>query len=218
VSQTTLSLYLADDHRLFRAGLRLMLERMRDIRIAGEADNGLDALEGIRATRPDLVLLDISMPGLNGIEVTRRVKEQLPDVRIIILSMHSDRHFVLESLRAGADGYLLKDAGYEELVRVVREVHQGRRAVSAGIAGVLVDEVLNPGGNGESGPWRQLTARERQVLQRLAEGTGTREIAESLNLSVKTVETHRKQLMDKLDLHSVAELTKYAIREGLTQL
>jgi len=218
VSQTTLSLYLADDHRLFRAGLRLMLERMRDIRIAGEADNGLDALEGIRATRPDLVLLDISMPGLNGIEVTRRVKETLPDVRIIILSMHSDRHFVLESLRAGADGYLLKDAGYEELVRVVREVHQGRRAVSAGIAGVLVDEVLNPGGNGDSGPWRQLTARERQVLQRLAEGVGTREIAESLNLSVKTVETHRKQLMDKLDLHSVAELTKYAIREGLTQL
>ncbi len=218
MSQTTLSLYLADDHRLFRAGLRLMLERMRDIRIAGEADNGLDALEGIRATRPDLVLLDISMPGLNGIEVTRRVKETLPDVRIIILSMHSDRHFVLESLRAGADGYLLKDAGYEELVRVVREVHQGRRAVSAGIAGVLVDEVLNPGGNGDSGPWRQLTARERQVLQRLAEGVGTREIAESLNLSVKTVETHRKQLMDKLDLHSVAELTKYAIREGLTQL
>lgn len=218
MSRTTLSLYLADDHRLFRAGLRLMLERMRDIRIAGEADNGLDAQEGVRATVPDLVLLDISMPGLNGIEVTRRLKEQLPDVRVIMLSMHSDRHFVLESLRAGADGYLLKDAGFEELVRVVREVHQGRRAVSAGIAGVLVDEVLNPGGNGDNGPWRQLTARERQVLQRLAEGVGTREIAESLNLSVKTVETHRKQLMDKLDLHSVAELTKYAIREGLTQL
>jgi DNA-binding NarL/FixJ family response regulator len=198
-----------------------MLERLNDVEIAGEADDGLEALEGIRATTPDLVLLDISMPGLNGIEVTRRVKELPLDLHIIMLSMHSDRHFVLESLRAGADGYLLKDAGFEELVRVVREVHKGHRAVSAGIAGVLVDEVLHPGGAGGpggQGPWKELSARERQVLQQLAEGAGTREIAESLNLSVKTVESHRKALMDKLNLHSVAELTRYAIREGLTQL
>lgn len=210
--------YLVDDHRLFRAGLRLMLERMHDVEIAGEASDGLEALEGIRCTRPDLVLLDISMPGLNGIEVARRLRETEPGLQLIMLSMHSDRHFVLESLRAGANGYLLKDAGFEELVRVVREVHHGRRAVSAGITGVLVDEVLHPGATTDTGPWRELSARERQVLQQLAEGAGTREIAESLNLSVKTVESHRKALMDKLNLHSVAELTRYAIREGLSQL
>ncbi len=210
-------LFLADDHQLFRAGLRMMLDRMSDVQVVGEADNGLSALEGIREHKPTLALLDISMPGMNGIELTRRVKEADCNTLIVILSMHSDRHFVLESLRAGADGYLLKDAEFEELVRVIREVLAGRKAVSSELSTMLVDEVLNPGQE-EAGAWRVLSARERQVLQLLAEGRSTREIADTLAVSVKTIESHRKQIMDKLGLRSVAELTKYAIREGLTQL
>ena len=213
--QTTL--FLADDHQLFRSGLRMMLEKMKDVQVVGEADNGLSALEGIRETSPMLALIDLSMPGMNGIELIRRIKEGDCDTRTIILSMHSERHFVLESLRAGADGYLLKDAGFDELVRVIREVMAGRKAVSAGLSNMLVDEVVNPGQE-EAGAWRVLSARERQVLQLMAEGCSTRETADTLAVSVKTIESHRKQIMDKLGLRSVAELTKYAIREGLTQL
>ena len=213
--QTTL--FLADDHQLFRSGLRMMLEKMKDVQVVGEADNGLSALEGIRETSPMLALIDLSMPGMNGIELIRRIKEGDCDTRNIILSMHSERHFVLESLRAGADGYLLKDAGFDELVRVIREVMAGRKAVSAGLSNMLVDEVVNPGQE-EAGAWRVLSARERQVLQLMAEGCSTRETADTLAVSVKTIESHRKQIMDKLGLRSVAELTKYAIREGLTQL
>ena len=211
-------IFMADDHRLFRTGLRLLLERMSDVVITGEAEDGLQALDALRADPPDLALLDISMPGLNGIELTRRLRECCPALRIVMLSMHGERTFVLESLRAGADGYLLKDAGFDELARVIREVHRGNKAVSSGVSTLLVEELLHPVATPEEGAWKILTARERQVLQLLAEGRSTREMAGTLNLSAKTVESHRKQLMDKLDLHSVAELTKYAIREGLTQL
>ncbi|MCA9784823.1 MAG: response regulator transcription factor [Candidatus Cloacimonetes bacterium] len=209
-------IFLADDHRLFRSGLRMMLDRLADIEVIGEADNGLDALVALKELVPRVALLDISMPGLNGIELTRRIKQSHPQIVVVILSMHDERAFVLESLRAGADGYLLKDAGREDLARVIHEVLQGRKAVSAAISSILVDEVLHPAT--DSGAWKVLSARERQVLQLIAEGGSTREIAAGLNLSIKTIESHRKQIMDKLDLHSIAELTRYAIREGLSPL
>ncbi|RPH93548.1 MAG: DNA-binding response regulator [Lysobacterales bacterium] len=214
----SVTILLADDHRIFRAGLRPLLAAQPDLAVIAEADDGLRALELARELKPDIAVLDITMPGLNGLEVTRHLAQEAPTVRVIILSMHSDRRYVLEALRAGARGYLLKDAGFEELLVAIRAVHDGRVHLGTAVGEQVIRDYVQLSRTGDSGVFAVLSGREREVLQLLAEGLATKEIADRLTLSVKTVESHRKSVMDKLGIHSIAELTKYAIREGLTPL
>ena len=228
---------LADDHRIVREGLRSLLEAQEDITVVGEADNGRVALQMAAESEPDVVVMDVAMPQLNGIEATRRLMNDQPDTKVVALSMHADRRYVAEALKAGASAYLLKDGAFEELVTAIRAVVANKVYLSPRVAGVVVDDYVRrlPGdksdgngdgsgadGNGRAGDgssaFQKLTVREREVLQLMAEGYATKEIATRLHVSVKTVETHRRQLMEKLQLYSVAEVTKYAIREGLTSL
>ena len=212
---------LADDHRIVREGLRSLLADESDIEVVAEADNGRRAIELTDELTPDVVVMDVGMPELNGIEATRRILASRPEAKVIALSMHSDRRFVAEMLKAGASGYLLKDGAFEELVGAIRTVTAGRTYLSPRIANVVVEEYVRqqPRTSGvEPGVYAKLSPREREVLQLLAEGKATKEAAAALHLSVKTVETHRRQIMEKLGLYSVAELTKYAIREGLTSV
>lgn len=214
----SVTILLADDHRIFRAGLRPLLAAQPDLAVVAEADDGLRALELARELKPDIAVLDITMPGLNGLEVTRHLAKEAPTVRVIILSMHSDRRYVLEALRAGARGYLLKDAGFEDLLLAIRAVHAGRVHLGAAVGEQVIRDYVKLAGEDDCGAFAVLSGREREVLQLLAEGLATKEVADRLTLSVKTVESHRKSVMDKLEIHSIAELTKYAIREGLTPL
>ncbi len=211
-------LLLADDHRLFRDGLRNLIEQQEDMEVIGEAIDGPGVLAEAARLRPDLILMDISMPGLNGIEATRKITADQPGIRIIMLSMHSDQRFVLESLRAGASGYVLKDCAIDELLEAIRAVARQQIYLSAKVAESVIKDYVELAVNRTDSVFSVLSAREREVLQLLAEGWSTKEIAGRLEVSIKTVETHRKQIMDKLDIHSIAELTKYAIREGLTPL
>lgn len=213
---STISLVLADDHLLFRAGLRSMLEHEGELQIIGEAEDGHAAAQLVERLHPDILLLDISMPGLNGLETMRKLQELQTATRVIILSMHSDRHYVTEAIKAGARGYLLKDSTLEELVVGIRSVMRGDIYLSSRITGVLVNDYVSLSAT-VSGPSDLLTSREREVLQLIAEGSSTKDVASRLNVSVKTIETHRKRIMDKLDLHSVADLTRFAIREKIIQ-
>jgi two-component system, NarL family, response regulator NreC len=214
----TTRIILADDHRIMRQGLRVLLDGQPGFTVVAEAENGRRAVELAAELRPEVVIMDVTMPELNGVEATRRIITQRPETRIIALSIHSDRRFVLQMFKAGAAGYLLKDCAFEELTRAIRSVLDGQAYLSPGIAGLVVGEFLR-NLTGEGAPsFPSLTAREREVLQLMAEGKSTKEIAGRLKVSVKTVETHRRQVMEKLQLGSVAELTKYAIREGLTSL
>jgi len=209
---------IADDHKLFRDGLRPLLEREPGLVVVGECANGLELLDLVRADPPDLVVLDISMPGLNGIEAARRITADHPNVRIAILSMHADRRFVIEALKAGAGAYLLKDDGFDVLVGAIPRVLAGHVVLADSIAEQVVQEYVDLARREDSSAFAVLSPREREVLQLIAEGRSTREIALAQEVSVKTVETRRRRIMDKLDLHTVAELTKYAVREGLTTL
>ncbi len=209
---------LADDHQLFREGLRHIVEGDLGMAIVGQAESGRATLELARSTRPDIIIMDISMPDLNGIEATRRVLQDLPGIRVIALSMHSDKRYVSEMLAAGALGYLLKHSAVDELERAIRTVLDDKIYVTPEIAGVVVQEYLHHLTRAQSREASPLTAKEREVLQLLAEGKTTKEIASLLHVSIPTIDTHRQHIMEKLNLHSVAELTKYAIREGLTSL
>jgi DNA-binding NarL/FixJ family response regulator len=209
---------LADDHRLFRTGLQSLLARQPGIHIVGEADDGAAAVKQVAELKPDVVLMDISMSQLNGIEATRQIVTQTPETRVVILSMHTDRRFVIESLKAGARGYLLKDSAVEELLAAIRSVMSNQVYLSSRITNIVVEDYIQLAKDSAPTVFNLLSAREREVLQMVAEGKNTKEIAGLLNVSVKTIETHRKQVMDKLGLRNVAELTKYAIREGLTPL
>lgn len=209
---------LADDHRIMRQGLRALLESEHDIEVVNEADNGRRTVQLAREMRPDVIVMDLTMPDLNGIEATRQIVADDPGIKVLALSMHSDKRFVAGVLGAGASGYLLKDCALEELVRAIRVVVAGQVYLSPGIAGVMVEGYVREATADELPMFSALTPREREVLQLIAEGKTTKEIASVLTVSVKTVETHRQQIMNKLDIHSVAELTKYAIREGLTSL
>jgi len=207
---------LADDHKIVRQGLRTLLEQEHDLEVVAEAEDGRMAVRLARELSPEVVIMDVSMPDLNGIEATRQVLAESPGVKVIGLSMHSDRRFVMNMLKAGASGYLLKDSAFEELASAIRTVLANKIYLSTEIANIVVKDYLQ--GGGDESVFSVLTPREREVLQLMAEGRSSRQIADHLNISIKTVETHRMQIMHKLEIYSVAELTKYAIREGLSSL
>ena len=210
---------IADDHKIMLAGLRSLLEKQADIEVVGEADNGRKAVQIAQKKKPNVVVMDVSMPDLNGIEATTQIIESLPETRVIALSMHSDKRFVMGMLRAGASGYLLKDCASQELANAILQVANGKKYLSPEITGVVLGDILQGESSGEvATATSQLSPREREVLQLIAEGWSTKQIASHLYVSVKTIETHRRQIMKKLDLHSIADLTKYAIREGLTSI
>jgi len=209
---------LADDHRIMRDGLRGLINSQPGMEVIGEAADGRTTVELARTLAPDVVIMDIGMPDLNGIEATRQIVAQVPTVKVIALSMHSDGRFVHGMLSAGASGYLLKDCAFEELARAIQAVAANRVYLSPGIAGLVVKEYVGRLPAATLPATASLTGREREVLQLLAEGWSTKDMAAHLHLSVKTVETHRQQIMNRLGLYSVAELTKYAIAEGLTSL
>jgi DNA-binding NarL/FixJ family response regulator len=210
---------IADDHKIMLAGLRSILEKQTDFEVVGEADNGRKAVQMAQGKKPDVVVMDVSMPDLNGIEATKQIIESLPETRVIALSMHSDKRFVMGMLRAGASGYLLKDCASQELANAIVQVARGKKYLSPEITGVVINDFLLGDSSEEVAiAASQLSPREREVLQLIAEGWSTKQIASHLYVSIKTIETHRRQIMKKLDLHSIADLTKYAIREGLTSI
>ncbi len=213
-----ITILLADDHRIVRQGLKLLIEKQKGMRVIAEAEDGAQAVKVVDEILPDIVIMDVSMPVLNGIEATRRIRDNHPQIRVIALSMHSDRRFVIETLKAGARGYLLKDCAFEEMAGAIRAVMDDKTYLSAEITDLVVKDYVAQLAQNDRSAFAVLTAREREVLQLLAEGRSTKDVAFLLGVSVKTIETYRQQLMEKLGLHSIAELTKYAIREGLTQL
>ena len=214
----TTRILIVDDHQVMREGLRALLEHPPQSTVIGDARNGREAVVLARQLQPDVVILDIAMPELNGIEATRKILAQSADLKVIALSMHKDRSYVSGMLEAGASGYVPKESAFEEIAAAIDTVLKGQIYLGASITGIVIDDYINLVARQSSAEASPLTDREREVLQLLAEGRKTAEIATTLNVSVKTVETHRRQIMLKLDLHSVAELTKYAIRTGLTSL
>jgi DNA-binding NarL/FixJ family response regulator len=213
-----IKILLADDHKIMRDGLRAMLDKEAGLEVVGEADNGRSALSLARDLKPDVVIMDIAMPDLNGIEATRELAGELIDTKVIALSMHTDRRFVFEMLRAGASGYLLKSSAFEELATAIKLVMSNRTFLSSNILDTVVKDYVNQRTKSNSPAYSRLSDRERQVLQLIAEGNSTKEISFLLNVSTKTVESHRNNIMNKLEIHSLAGLTKFAVREGLTTL
>jgi DNA-binding NarL/FixJ family response regulator len=207
---------IAEDHRLFREGLRAMLESREDLQIVGEAADGLEAIQCIREKKPDLLLLDLTMPRLNGISVIKEARGLFPDIKILVLTMHQSDQFVLETFQAGANGFCLKDSSRNELLVAIDRTLSGKTYISPDIAGQVMQGYIagHKSIRGKSA-WETVTQREREVLKLVAEGYINKEISSLLNISVKTVETHRANIMTKLDLHNVAALTSYAIEKGL---
>lgn len=207
---------VADDHTIIRSGLRLLLERHSGFEVVGEAADGRQTLELAESLRPDVVVLDIAMPNLNGIEAAKQIAAKLPKVSVIVLSMHSDESYVLRALKAGARGYLLKDSAESDIINAIRAVSQGKAYFSPEISRMLMDDyVRNLQQRGVDDSYDLLTAREREILQLLAEGKTNKEISAILNLSPHTVETHRGNMLQKLNLHSLPELILYAVRKGV---
>jgi DNA-binding NarL/FixJ family response regulator len=209
---------LVDDHAIIREGLRSLLSNQPDIEVVGQAEDGQKALELVRKLGPDIVIMDITMPNLNGIDAARRILSERAGTRIIALSMHSSRRFVTEILKAGASGYILKECLFDELVEAIQTVLGGGTYLSPRITGVIVEDYVRRMSKDYQAEAPDLTEREREVLQFLAEGKSTKQIAQRLHISPKTIESNRRNIMNKLGIHSVAELTKYAVREGLTPL
>ena len=214
---------LIDDHELVRSGIKALLEKSEDIRVVGEAGEGHEALECIRETNPDVVLLDISLPGLNGLEVAAKARKDFPRLRIVFLSMHSNEEYVLQALKVGASGYVLKQASTRELELAVRSAKKGETFLSPAISNTVVSDymarlkggpVRKPGVN----PYEVLTSRQREILQLIAEGFSSKEIAQKLGLSINTIEVHRANLMDRLNIHDIAGLVRYAIQTGIIEV
>jgi len=214
----SIRILLADDHKIIREGLRALLDGESNMEVVAEAEDGRTAVQLTRKLSPDVVVMDISMPDLNGIEATRQILRDHPGAKVIALSMHSDRQFAARMLEAGASGYVVKDAAFEELATAIRTVVDGRVYLCSLVTGLVVEDYVRRLPETEPKVTSPLSPREREALQLLAEGKTTKEAARELHVSVKTVETHRRNIMEKLNLHSVAELTKYAIRAGLTSL
>ncbi|MCA9996578.1 MAG: response regulator transcription factor [Anaerolineales bacterium] len=211
-----ITILLAEDHVLVRAGIRALLQSLPYAEVVAEAGNGQEAIELIKALNPNIVLMDISMPILNGLEVTRQIVQEMPDVRIIMLSMHMNEEYVLQALNAGAAGYLLKDSGTAELEMAIRSVFGGETYLSPPVSKHIADYVRRVGS--QTSMLERLTPRQREILQLIAEGQTVKEIAAQLNISAKTVETHRARLMRRLDIYDVPGLVHYAIRMGLVTL
>lgn len=214
----TVRIIIADDHRIVRDGLRSLLEKQPGIEVVAESDNGRSLVKLARELLPDVVIMDIGMPELNGIDATRRLVAEVPEVKVIALSMRSDVRSVKEMLMAGARAYLSKDSAFEELAHAIQAVTRGQVYLGSAVAAPIMESFVQHLTAATSSQLTVLTAREREVLQLLAEGKSTRRIAEMLYVSVKTVESHRQQIMHKLGITNVADLVKYAIREGLTSL
>jgi DNA-binding NarL/FixJ family response regulator len=209
---------LVDDHAIIRQGLSSLLEKQPDIEVVGGVEDGRQAIETVRKLSPDLVIMDISMPNLNGIDATRKIAEEIGGVKIIALSIHSSKRFVAEMLKAGASGYILKDCLFDELIEAIRTVLGGGIYLSPKITGIVIDDYVQRLSKQYQSNGPVLSEREREVLQLLAEGRSTKQIALALHVSAKTIESNRRSIMEKLRINSVAELTKYAIREGITPL
>jgi two-component system, NarL family, response regulator NreC len=213
----SIRILLADDHGIVREGLKALIEKEQGMEVVGEAAEGRSAVRLAAKLKPAVVLIDVSMPDLNGIDAARQILAADPGIKVLALSMHRDKRYVGEMLKAGAAGYLLKDMAFEEVTRAIRAVVEGQIYLSRGIVGVVVEDYVHCLASAPAED-TGLTPREREILQLIAEGRSTKEVAGALHVSVKTIETHRRQIMEKLDVHSVAELTKYAIRHGLTSL
>jgi DNA-binding NarL/FixJ family response regulator len=207
---------IADDHTLVRAGIRALLEKLPEIQVVAEASDGRDALQMVKTHQPDVVLMDIAMPGLNGLEATRRMVKEFPRANVLILSMHASEEYVWQALSAGASGYLLKGAELAELALAIKAVTRGDTYLSPPISKQVIKDYVRRVG-GEETLFERLTPRQREILQMIAEGATTKDIGKALEISVKTVETHRAQLMERLDIHDVAGLVRYAIKIGLVQ-
>lgn len=209
---------IAEDHGVVRQGLRALLENQADIEVVGEAGDGREVAELAGKLSPDVILMDISMPNLNGIEATRLILKQNPDIRIIVLSVHSNKNFVTDMLRAGASGYVLKTYLFDEVVTALRVVESGEHYLSPKVNEIVLEDYLQHLTTSSISEKDKLTDRERQVIQLLAEGKTTKQIGRQLHVSPKTVDSNRREAMNKLGISTIAELTKYAIREGLTSV
>jgi DNA-binding NarL/FixJ family response regulator len=217
----SLNVLIADDHTLVRSGIRALLETAPDLAVVGEAGNGRQAVEMARALAPGLVLMDVGMAELNGIDAARQIRAAAPDTRVVMLSMHEDRQYVFEALRAGAAGYVLKGAAFAELLSAIETVMGGKNYISPALAGAVMEDYITraqEGGADRPQGLGRLSGREREVLQLIAEGKSSAEVAELLRISVRTVDTHRHNIMVKLEIHSIAGLTKFAVRHGLCVL
>ena len=211
-----LNVFIAEDHTLVRSGIRALLEAGPDLKVVGEAANGREAVERIQALQPELVLMDVAMPELNGIDAARQVHATVPNARIIMLSMHEDRQYVFESLKAGATGYVLKSAAFQDLIVAIETVMSNKNYISPALSDtVMNDYIRRAQGDEKTTELGRLSGREREVLQLIAEGKSSAEVGDLLHISVRTVDTHRHNIMTKLEIHSIAGLTKFAIRHGL---
>ena len=207
---------IADDHRIMRSGLRLLLEREPDLKVVGEASDGRESVEMAARLEPDVMVMDVAMPNLNGIEAARQIGTRAAAVRIAILSMHSDESYVMRALSAGARAYLLKDSAEADLIAAIRAIHEGRSFFSPAISSMLKEDYIREmRARGAEDSYQLLTPREREILQMIAEGKTNKEVANILGLSLYTVETHRTHILQKLGLHSVPELILYAVRKGI---
>jgi two-component system nitrate/nitrite response regulator NarL len=211
-------LLLVDDHPVVRRGMRSCLEGIRHVEVVDEAVDGKEAMEKVKALSPDIVLMDIDMPVMNGLEATKLLREEFPDTRVLILSIHTNKEYVLQIIRSGAQGYVLKDASPADLVRAIESVDSGEPFFSPDISQIVLNQYLEEAGADAAGDAVKLTTRERQVLAMIAGGQSNKEMASELNVGVRTIETHRERVMNKLNIHSVAGLTKYAITNGIVKL
>jgi two-component system, NarL family, response regulator NreC len=213
---SNIHILLADDHSVMRTGLRLVLERQKDFEVIGEASDGREAVALTEQHRPEVVVMDVTMPNLNGIEAARQISGAMPQIGIVMLSMHSDEAYVLRALKAGARGYLLKESAESDLIAAIRAVNAGKAFFSPAVSRMLVEDYVRQLQDREiEDSYELLTTREREILQLIAEGRSNKEIANILNLSLYTIETHRGNLMEKLNLHTVPELILYAVRKGV---
>ncbi|MFZ5822016.1 MAG: response regulator [Chloroflexota bacterium] len=209
---------LADDHTLVRSGIRALLEAEPDFNVVGEAEDGRAAVTLACQLKPDVVLMDIAMPLLNGLEATRQLKQQCPETRVLVLSMHDNEEYIRQALEAGAMGYILKDAATRDLTSAIRSVHRGEAVLSPAITRLVIEDYLRWGGTRPQDEVDGLSPREREILQLIAEGYTNKQIAEILSISIKTVQAHRNSLMQKLDLHDRGELIKYAIQKKIIEI
>ena len=211
---------IAEDHTIVRKGLCALLQGEPDIEVVGEAENGREAIKIVEKLLPDVVVMDIAMPGLNGLETTRQLTKKFPKLKILILTMHDNEEYIFETLRAGAAGYLIKRSAPNELISAIQSVFRGESFLSPAVSKKVIEGFVQSGGSAakEDADYGRLTTREREILQLIAEGNALREIASLLHISIKTVESHKAHIMEKLNLRSIAELTQYAIRKGLIHL